>query len=193
MLSRLHKCALISHIAKKLEPVSLTWKLNADGIDDLKQIQNKDCVLGALRLKTKNILSPGVKSVPTNAKFYIQWLDPSTQHFRILVTTTNLYFLCPAKTDIYKHDWESSYTSHSIFVISKGISCVFRENDIIFGILPMVFDKCTGYSFPHIYGIAQWSYCKFSVICIKGSYVLIFTAFQDTRICISVFLLYNDE
>ena len=70
-------------------------------IHDIKPIQNKDCVLGVLGSKTKNILSPGVKSMPTNVKFYIQRLDPSTQNFRILVTTNNLYFSCPAKTDRY--------------------------------------------------------------------------------------------
>ena len=39
----------------------MTWKLNVDGIHGLKPIQNKDCVLGVLRSKTNNILSPGVK------------------------------------------------------------------------------------------------------------------------------------
>ena len=86
---------------QKLEPVPTTWKLNVDGIHDLKTNQNNDCVLGVLRSRTKNILSPGVKSMPTNVKFYIQRLDPSTQNFRILVTTNNLYFSCPAKTGRY--------------------------------------------------------------------------------------------
>ena len=79
----------------------MTWKLNVDGIHDLKPIQNKDCVLGVLRSKTKNILSPGVKLMPTDVTFYIQRLDLSTENFRILVTTNNLYFSCPAKTGRY--------------------------------------------------------------------------------------------
>ena len=79
----------------------MTWKLNVDGIHDLKPIQNKDYVLGVLRSKTKNIKSPGVKSMPTNVKFYIQRLDQSTQNFRILVATNNLYFSCPANTGRY--------------------------------------------------------------------------------------------
>ena len=109
-----------------------------DAIHDLKPIQNKDCVPGVLRSKTKNILSPGVKSMPTNVKFYIQRLDPSTQKFRILVTTNNLYFSCPAKTGRYQHGWEISYTSHSIFVMSKGISRVFRRNNILFNMSAIV-------------------------------------------------------
>ena len=126
MLSRLHKCAKISHIDIKLEQVSLTWKLNADGIYDLKQIQNKDCVLSAFRLKTMNTLSPGVKSVPTNANFYIERLDPSTQHFRILVTTTNLYFSCPAKTDIYQHGWVGKFLQKSFDIrdIKRYMLCI---------------------------------------------------------------------
>ena len=133
-------CLSFAYHYKRLEPVAMTWTLNADGIHDLKPIQNKDCVLGVLRSKTKNILIQGVKSTPTNVKFYIQRLDPSTQHFKILVTMTNSHFSCPAKTDRYWHGWESSYTSHSIFVISKGISRVFRRNNTIFSMLSMVFD-----------------------------------------------------
>ena len=120
----------------------MTWKLNVDGIHDLTLTQNKGCVLGVLRSKTKNILSPGVKSMPTNVKFYIQRLDQSTQNFRILVTTNNLYFSCPAETGRYLHGWESSYTSHSIFVMSKAISRVFLRNNILFSMPAMVID-CT--------------------------------------------------
>ena len=36
-----------------------------------------------------------------NVKFYIQRLDPSTNNFRMLVTTNNSYFSCPAKTGKY--------------------------------------------------------------------------------------------
>ena len=139
----------------------MTWKLNVDGIHDQKPIQNKDCVL---RSMTKNILSPGVKSMPTNVKFCIHRLDPSTQHFRILVTMNNLYFSCLAKTGRYQHGWESSYTSHSIFVMSKGISRVFRRNNIIFTMLPMVFDCILLVERPVMHvGIANWSFCLKSV------------------------------
>ena len=79
-------------------------------------IQNKDCVLGVLRSKTKNILSPGVKSMPTNVKFYIQRLDPSTQNFRILVTTNNSYFSCPAKTAGQILTWLGKFL-HKLFNI----------------------------------------------------------------------------
>ena len=62
-------CLSFAYHYKKLEPIPMTWKLNVDGIHDLKPIQNKDCVLGVLRSKAKNILSPSVKSMPTNVKF----------------------------------------------------------------------------------------------------------------------------
>ena len=102
------------------------------------------------------------------------------------------------------------HKNHSIFVMSKGISRVFRRNNILFSMPAMVINcillvptakrfrifmwwKDAGYSFPHIYGIGQWSYSKFSVICTNGYYVLIFTVFQDTGIWTSLPLLYNDE
>ena len=131
-------CLSFAYHYKRLKPVAMTWTLNVDGIHDLNPIQNKDCVLGVLRSKTKNISIQGVKSTPTYVRFYIQRLDPSTQHFRILVTTTKWYFSCPAKTDGYWHGWDD--TSHLIFVISKVISRVFRRNNTIFSMLSMVFD-----------------------------------------------------
>ena len=77
-----------------------------------------------------------------NAKTYTQKLSPSTQLFGILVTMNSSYFLCPAKTDRYQHGWENLYTSHSIFVIRKGASRVFRHRNIISSMLPMMTD-CT--------------------------------------------------
>ena len=96
----------ITAVYDLIRAVLVTWKLKVDGTHDLKPIQNKDCVLGVLRSKTKNILSPGIKSIPTNVKFDIQRLDPSTQYFWILVTTTNLYFSCPAKGYCNEFDTE---------------------------------------------------------------------------------------
>ena len=85
----------------------MTWKLNVDGIDDPKLFENKDYMIVVSRLKTKDILLPGVKSKATIVKMYIQRLDPSTKHFRFLVTTNNLYLTCRAKADRYQYGWES--------------------------------------------------------------------------------------
>ena len=41
----------------------MSWKLNVGDIHNLKPIQNKNYVLAVLRSKTKNILSPDVKSM----------------------------------------------------------------------------------------------------------------------------------
>ena len=85
---------------QKLETVLSTLILNVDGIHDLKPRLNKDYVLGVSKSKTKKILLSGVKSMPKNIKIYIQGsIQAASISFRILVTTTNLYFSYPAKTD----------------------------------------------------------------------------------------------
>ena len=120
----------------------MTWKLNVDGLHDLEPNQTKDCVLDVSRSKTKNILSLSATLMLLNAKTYTQKLSSSTQLFGILVTTNSSYFLCPAKTGRYWHGWENLYTSHSVFIIRKRTSRVFRHSNIIFSILLMV-TECT--------------------------------------------------
>ena len=78
------------------------------------------------------------KLMPTNVKFYIQRLYPSTHHFTILLNHEQFIFLMSCKdrqilTCLGKF-------LHKSFDIRSNVSRVFRRNNIISSMLAIVFN-----------------------------------------------------
>ena len=56
----------------------MTRELNVEGVHEPELTQNKDCILGVSRSKTRNILSLSAKLMLMNGKTYTLKLSPST-------------------------------------------------------------------------------------------------------------------
>ena len=129
MLSRIHQCAKFQgHTGWKIDEFNPIF-VRSLGRSQLSNPWDLPCLC-------RNAI---LRHIDENAKTYTQKLSPSsTNLFGILVTTNSSHFFYPAKTGRYWHGWENSYTSHSIFVIRKGTSYVFRHSDIISSMLLIV-------------------------------------------------------